>query len=230
MLICFIILNMEARHNKLLKAIIEQYIATAKPVGSKSLAEDSGFDLSSATIRNEMADLEERGFIAQPYTSAGRIPTASGYRYYLDNLLSIENASHKDFGELENAYKSDIRHLIKILSDKTNLAIILSRESNNIYITGLFNLFSQPEFEDYKMVLSMGQVVDSLEKAMSNMFHKIDKPQVLLGPENPWSEYCSVVIAPLNTKEKCLLAFLGPLRMNYNQALGLMDSVTKIVK
>ncbi len=221
---------MEARYDKLLKAIVEQYIATAKPVGSKALAEDSGFDLSSATIRNEMADLEEKGFIAQPYTSAGRIPTASGYRYYLDNLLSIQSSAHKDLSELEDAYKSDIRQMIKILSDKTNLAVILSRESNNIYITGLFNLFSQPEFEDYKMVLSMGQVVDSLERAMSNMFHKIDKPQVLLGTENPWSEHCSVVIAPLYTPEKSLLAFLGPLRMNYNQTLGLMDAVTKIVK
>ncbi len=221
---------MEIRHDKLLKAIVEQYIATAKPVGSKILAEESGFDLSAATIRNEMADLEDRGFIMQPYTSAGRIPTASGYRYYLDNLLSVENSSHKDFDDLASAYKSDIRHLVKALSDKTNLAMILSRESNDIYITGLFNLFSQPEFEDYKMVLSMSQVVDSLERAMSNMFHKIDRPQVLLGAENPWSEHCSVVIAPLNTPEKSLLAFLGPLRMNYNQALGLMDSVTKIVK
>lgn len=221
---------MEARYDKLLKAIVEQYITTAKPVGSKTLAEDSGFDLSSATIRNEMADLEERGLIMQPYTSAGRIPTASGYRYYLDNLLSVQTSNHKDLSELEDAYQSDIRQLVKILSDKTNLAVILSRESNNIYITGLFNLFSQPEFEDYKMVLSMGQVVDSLERAMSNMFHKIDKPQVLLGAENPWSEHCSVVIAPLNTPEKSLLAFLGPLRMNYNQTLGLMDAVTKIIK
>lgn len=221
---------MEARHNKLLKAIVEQHIATAKPVGSKTLVEERGFDLSSATIRNEMADLEERGFIIQPHTSAGRIPTANGYRYYLDNLLSIKNVSHKDLLELETAYKSDIRDLVKSLSSKTNLATILSRESNNIYITGLFNLFSQPEFEDYKMVLSMGQVVDSLERAMSNMFNKIDKPQVLLGQENPWSEYCSVVIAPLDTQEKSLLAFLGPLRMDYNQVLGFMDSVSKIVK
>lgn len=221
---------MESRYDKLLKAIIEQHIKTAKPVGSKALAEDSGFDLSSATIRNEMADLEEQGLIVQPYTSAGRVPTASGYRYYLDNLLSVETLQHKELNELEKAYQEDIRQMIKILSDKTNLAVILSRESNDIYITGLFNLFSQPEFEDYKMVLSMGQVVDSLERAMSSMFHKIDKPQVLLGAENPWSEHCSVVIAPLDTPSKSLLAFLGPLRMNYNQALGLMDSVTKIVK
>ncbi len=221
---------MELRHDKLLKLIIEQHIVSAKPVGSKALAEESGFDLSSATIRNEMADLEDLGYITQPHTSAGRIPTASGYRYYLDNLLSIQSTSHKDFGELENAYKSDIRDLVKTLSDKTNLATVLSIESNNIYITGLFNLFSQPEFEDYKMVLSMGQVVDSLERAIANMFYKIDKPQVLLGAENPWSEHCSVVIAPLNTREKSLLAFLGPLRMDYNRALGLMDSVTKIIK
>lgn len=221
---------MEARYNKLLKAIVEQHINTAKPVSSKSLVEDKLFDLSSATIRNEMADLEDRGLIMQPHTSAGRVPTVEGYRYYLDNLLSVKNVDHKDLSELEQVYKSDIRELVKYLSQKTNLATILSSERNNIYITGLFNLFSQPEFEDYKMVLSMGQVVDSLERAMANMLPKVNKAEVLLGAENPWSDNCSVVIAPLYTKEKSLLAFLGPLRMNYNEVLGLMDSVIKIVK
>lgn len=221
---------MEARYNKLLKAIVEQHINTAKPVSSKSLVEDKLFDLSSATIRNEMVELEEQGFIKQPHTSAGRVPTVSGYRYYLDNLLSIKDIDHRDMAELEKSYQSDMRDLVKHLSQKTNLAAILTSERNNIYITGLFNLFSQPEFEDYKMVLSMGQVVDSLERAMANILPKINKAEVLLGEENPWSDNCSVVIAPLPTKEKSLLAFLGPVRMDYNLVLGLMDSVVKIVK
>ncbi len=79
-----------ARKEKILAAIIESYISTGEPVGSKALIEQSGLQVSSATVRNDMAELTKRGLIVQPHTSAGRIPTASGYRYYVDKLLSVE--------------------------------------------------------------------------------------------------------------------------------------------
>ena len=96
---------------------------------------------------------------------------------------------------------------------------------NDLYFTGLFNLFSQPEFEDYKLVLSMSQVVDSLEKAMADIYHKIKEPTILLGEENPFSEYCSVAITLLPSGQ--LLAIVGPLRMDYNRALGLLEEITE---
>ncbi len=219
---------MENRSQKLLKAIVDIYIKTARPVGSKILAEDKNFGVSPATIRNDMADLEDAGYIVQPHTSAGRIPTVLGYKYYLDNLLSVISPSAKELKELENSYQDDIRQLAKLLVDKTNLATIVGLAPGDYYFTGLFNLFSQPEFEDYKMVLSMSQVVDSLEKAMSDIYPHIIKPEILIGTDNPFSEDCSVAITPLANDK--MLAILGPLRMDYNRVLGLLEQTVKIVK
>jgi heat-inducible transcriptional repressor len=219
---------MENRDQKLLKAIVEIYTQTAKPVGSSVLAESKKFDVSPATIRNAMYVLEQQGYIMQPHTSAGRIPTVLGYRFYLDNLLSIKTPTDKEQGELKSAYQQDIRDLAKLLVDKTNLATIVGFAANDMYFTGLFNLFSQPEFEDYKMVLSMSQVVDSLEKAIADIYDSISEPQVLLGQDNPFSEHCSVAITPLPGKE--VLAILGPVRMDYNRVLGLLEQTVKIIK
>ena len=220
--------GMENRDKQLLKAIIEIYTQTAKPVGSSVLADSKKFDVSPATIRNAMYDLEQQSYIMQPHTSAGRIPTVLGYRFYLDNLLAVKAPTSKESSELKSAYKQDIRDLAKLLVDKTNLATIVGLAPNNLYFTGLFNLFSQPEFGDYKMVLSMSQVVDSLERAIGDIYHNIKKPEVLIGEDNPFSDDCSVAITPLPNQK--LLAILGPTRMDYNRILGLLEETVKIVK
>jgi len=106
---------MQERTQKLLKEIIELYIKTAKPVGSKCLADSKNFEVSPATIRNEMMELEKAGFIVQPHTSAGRVPTALGYRYYLDNLLDVKSVNDKEQTELASAYDEDLRDLAKLL-------------------------------------------------------------------------------------------------------------------
>lgn len=218
---------MNERSQKLLKEIVEIYTKTARPVGSQSLSEGNKFLVSSATIRNDMFELEEAGYITQPHTSAGRIPTMTGYRFYLDNLLSVKTPNQKEKEELAIAYSQDIRDLAKLLVAKTNLATIVGLSPNNLYFTGLFNLFSQPEFEDYRMVLSMSQVVDSLEKAVSNIYPRIKGPEVLLGQDNPFSDHCSVAITPLATNG-AILGILGPMRMDYNRVLGLLEEVVNI--
>ena len=81
------------RKRRILRAIIETYIATAEPVGSKMVAERAGLDVSSATIRNEMADLTDMGLLEQPHTSAGRVPSAAGYRLYVNCLLYTSRLS-----------------------------------------------------------------------------------------------------------------------------------------
>lgn len=92
-------MELAARKQKILSAIIESYISTGEPVGSKSLINEAGLDVSSATVRNEMADLTNRGLLVQPHTSAGRIPTQQAYRYYVDNVLRVTPVSQngKDY-------------------------------------------------------------------------------------------------------------------------------------
>ncbi len=94
-------MELAARKQKILSAIIESYITTGEPVGSKTLISEAGLDVSSATVRNEMADLTSRGYLIQPHTSAGRIPTQQAYRYYIDNMMSVQPVSQsgKDYIE-----------------------------------------------------------------------------------------------------------------------------------
>jgi heat-inducible transcriptional repressor len=80
---------LDKRSRLLLKRLIEQYIAEGQPVGSRSLSKLSGLELSPATIRNVMADLEELGFVSSPHTSAGRVPTPRGYRFFVDTLMTV---------------------------------------------------------------------------------------------------------------------------------------------
>ena len=81
---------LDERSRTLLKTLIERYIADGQPVGSRALSKLSGLDLSAATVRNVMADLEDLGFIASPHTSAGRVPTPRGYRFFVDSLLTLQ--------------------------------------------------------------------------------------------------------------------------------------------
>ena len=86
------------RAQRFLKALIERYIREGQPVGSRTLAKDTGLDLSAATVRNVLSDLEDLGLVVSPHTSAGRIPTAAGYRMFIDSLLTVKPLAEQDPG------------------------------------------------------------------------------------------------------------------------------------
>src|SRR5204862_5975737 len=95
------IFMLDRRAQVLLKTLIERYIEEGEPVGSRTLSRHSGLDLSPATIRNVMSDLEEMGFISSPHTSAGRIPTPAGYRFFVDTLLVVKELASREMHQLE---------------------------------------------------------------------------------------------------------------------------------
>src|ERR1700735_5736213 len=99
--------GLSERAQLLLKALIESYIRDGQPVGSRTLSRDSGLSLSSATIRNVMADLEELGFVSSPHTSAGRIPTDKGYRFFVDTLLHVQPLEEAAAAEMRRQFDSN---------------------------------------------------------------------------------------------------------------------------
>jgi heat-inducible transcriptional repressor len=118
---------MNERAQILLKTLVERYIADGQPVGSRALSKFSGLDLSPASIRNVMADLEEMGFIASPHTSAGRVPTARGYRVFVDTLLQVKPLATLEISQLEGQFHVDntqklVASASHILSDLTRFA------------------------------------------------------------------------------------------------------------
>jgi heat-inducible transcriptional repressor len=118
---------LDKRAQVLLKTLIERYIAEGQPVGSRTLSKYSGLDLSPATIRNVMSDLEELGFIASPHTSAGRVPTPAGYRFFVDTLLVVKQLQSDELRELEGQLQPDnpqrvIHSASQLLSQLTQFA------------------------------------------------------------------------------------------------------------
>ncbi len=118
---------LDRRAQTLLKTLIERYIAEGQPVGSRTLSKFSGLELSPATIRNVMSDLEELGFISSPHTSAGRVPTARGYRLFVDNLLTVRPLAQADLSELRGGLTPDqpqrvISQASQLLSELTHFA------------------------------------------------------------------------------------------------------------
>ena len=115
-------LEISDRKKEILKAIINDYILSAEPVGSKAIAETAGLGLSSATIRNEMAELTSMGFLEQPHTSAGRIPSPAGYRMYVNELMQQYRLSLEETETINRRLNQRIQQLDKLISDVGNLA------------------------------------------------------------------------------------------------------------
>ena len=126
-------LELDERKTKILNAIIRNYLETGEPVGSRTISKDSDLNLSSATIRNEMADLEEMGYILQPHTSAGRIPSDKGYRFYVDHLIEEKDNEVTQMKEfmIEHTEKVEqvLKQVAKVLATNTNYAAMISAPS-----------------------------------------------------------------------------------------------------
>src|SRR5262252_7384722 len=105
--VCKMSVMLDPRAQHLLKTLVERYVVEGQPVGSRVLSKQSGLELSPATIRNVMADLEEMGFIASPHTSAGRVPTPKGYRFFVDTLLTVKPLEENEINELQEQLQAD---------------------------------------------------------------------------------------------------------------------------
>ena len=141
-------MQLDNRAQTLLKALVERYIADGQPVGSRALSKISGLELSPATIRNVMADLEDMGFVASPHTSAGRIPTPRGYRVFVDTLLTIESIDAIDEATLETKLqsRSQINSPQKIISNAAQVLSSLSQFAGVVMTPKRESIFQQIEF------------------------------------------------------------------------------------
>lgn len=124
-------LELDERKQKILQAIIQNYLETGEPVGSRTISKYTDLNLSSATIRNEMSDLEELGYILQPHTSAGRIPSDKGYRFYVDTMMQDKAQEIQDFREQLEEKADKMEHLLqqvaKLLAVNTNYATLVTK-------------------------------------------------------------------------------------------------------
>jgi heat-inducible transcriptional repressor len=221
---------MDKRKELILRTIIKEHIKTATPVGSSVLAEKYKLNISSATIRNEMAELEKEGFIAQPHTSAGRVPTEAAYRLYIESL-KVKEIREKDKISLNEALgKKDevgFKKAAKELAEKSGNAVFWAFHKHNLYYTGISNLFSQPEFSNTNLILDISTVIDRIDEIISEIYNDLKYgEQILLGSENPFGNFCSSIIIKYKKGDyPGLFGILGPMRMDYEKNLGLVKFI-----
>lgn len=225
---------MDKRKELILKTIIKEYIKTASPIGSEGLVLKYDLDISSATVRNEMADLEEAGYIAQPHTSAGRIPTEKAYNFYLENLSEkkLNDSEAKIFKEvLAKKEEINFKQAAKMMAKISGNAIFWAFQRHNLYYTGISNLLHQPEFSQPDMVYDISGLIDRLDEIISRIFNDLKfGPQIMLGSKNPFGVYCSVVISKYKLGDDIgLIGVLGPMRMNYEKNLALVKFINDIL-
>ena len=168
--------ELSERKTKILHAIIKNYLETGEPVGSRTISKYTDLNLSSATIRNEMADLEELGYIMQPHTSAGRIPSDKGYRWYVDMLMSQKEQEITEIkGQmLEKAHKMEelLKQVAKVLANNTNYATMISTPTYNGNKLKFIQLSQVDDHQLIVVIVMEGNIVKNqivtLDEPLSN--------------------------------------------------------------
>ncbi|HLG25907.1 MAG TPA: DeoR family transcriptional regulator [Candidatus Gracilibacteria bacterium] len=218
------------RKQEVLKAIVKHFINTAEPVGSQTILVSYKFSVSPATIRNDMAALEKEGLIYQPHTSAGRVPTDTGYRLFVEEIADYEGARKKALQALSQVQKSytvekvknkiyDAVELIARCTDNVSFATI--PDNDRTFYLGLANVLKQPEFLNDSVRAS--QVIEVLERHdhFVNLLSQLDideKVKTFIGKENIMEQIqsCSLMVTTYNVEGyKGYFGLLGPTRMNY---------------
>lgn len=239
------------RQEILLNFVVREYVRTAKPIGSVLVADKSNLHLSSATIRNEMFDLEQAGYLSQLHTSGGRVPTDKTYRYFVNSLLENEADLY-----LEAEYKNKIkRALMGVPSDPREInkivARVLSNLSENLVITGisqdedffkkgLAGLFEHPEFRENNKVFQLASFFEEFENLFQfierEFFNTLGSPhgvpvQIMIGKESPFRQiqHETVMCAKYGLPGNCIgsLTLVGPTRMDYEKNIALIKFITE---
>ncbi len=223
---------MQDRKEHLLQLIVESYLKTAEPVGSNFLIESTGLNLSGATIRNEMRELEEQGYLTHPHTSAGRIPTELGYTHYINNIMEVDAPKDKVKKEIEDLLKSGdekaFKNIAKYIAEYVDNSVIVALNPDSIYYTGISNLFSQPEFKNYAHAVSVSSIFDECEDKMDIFYNAVNSDvKILLGKDNPLGNACGTVATRFG--ESGLFVVLGPMRMDYAKTAGILKYIKEII-
>lgn len=226
---------MNSRQETILRRIVEIYVDQAVPVGSKVIAEE--FGVSSATVRNDMALLEKEGFLMQPHTSAGRVPTEAAYVYYLQHVVRPRK-SHKPKEQLDRVVKASenqrqaAKQLAKELVDLSGEMVIVATNPDWRYYTGVANLFQKPDFADMAQMHVLSQVIDQIDEVIEAMFPRLqDEPVVMIGSQNPFgAEMTSILVRYKRPDQSAgMLGIVGPLRMNYARNIALVERAKQIL-
>ncbi|MDD3861801.1 MAG: DeoR family transcriptional regulator [Candidatus Gracilibacteria bacterium] len=234
----------EDRRKKVLGAIVKHFIQTAEPVGSQTILVSYHFHVSPATIRNDMMTLEDQGYLFQPHTSAGRVPTDKGYRAFVDEMADYESAKEQALATLKKVqleYKTQkiresLYDSVSLLARATNLASFATTPDNpRTFFLGMSNVLRQPEFAGDTVhaseVIEVLEKGDNFVKTLASL--EIDKfVKAFIGEENilPQIQSCSILVTKYSKAGfEGYIGLLGPKRMNYPFNIVILEEVRNLL-
>ena len=229
-------MDLTPRQTQILKAVVEEYIETAEPVGSQVLEKKYSMGVSPATIRNEMAYLTDRGYLKQPHTSAGRIPTGIGLRFYVDHLMQEKKMSvAEEVAAKEQVWDSRfdfdklMRQATLALATRTKTLSIAATDNGDIYYAGVANILEMPEFFDIDVTRTVLSLLDEENRIRQLFFGRNwgDEPtHILFGQDIGWPYFEPVGVAftrfSAGRGRQGTLGVIGPCRLNYSHILPTM--------
>ena len=232
------------RRLEVLKAIVQHFVETAEPVGSNTILVSYNFQVSPATIRNDMAYLEKEGLIFQPHTSSGRVPTDMGYRLYVEELDNQEAAGKEAKIALENAQKElqmykvkqKIHDLVSLLAHVTNVASFATAPDNQrTFYIGLSNIIRQPEFiADMSRASQVIEVFEQNDRFLNILKHLEinDDIKFFIGKENiiPEIQSCTLIVTNIEYMgHTSIIGLLAPTRTNYAFSRAVLEQIKKLI-
>lgn len=220
--------DLTQRQIQILKNLIEEYIETAEPVGSETLEKKHSVSASPATIRNEMVRLTELGYLKKPHTSAGRVPTPMGMKFYVKQLMKSKELSVAEEVEVKEGLwdhrektEKFLKELTKALAKKTNALAVATTEEGDFYCAGYANILDMPEFFDIDVTKSLLETIDEYEYFHALFAKTIDEDEVhilmedelLPGLRGPYGFVFTHYETPMHKAGE--IGVLGPTRLNY---------------
>ena len=222
------------RKKLILNTIIKEHIKTGTPVGSGILVEKYKLNISPATVRNEMVTLEEEGYIEQPHTSAGRVPTEKAYSLYL-NSLKGKKLSSSDLELFEKLLTDhDEKHIKQTAKEMARISgntVFWATDKDHFFYTGISNLLTQPEFAQSDLIHHISIMIDRVDEIIDDIFDDMEfDTKVLLGSENPFGNFCSTIIVKYRAGDKeGMFGILGPMRMDYEKNISLVRLINNLI-
>jgi heat-inducible transcriptional repressor len=224
-----------ARQTQILKSLIDEYIETAEPIGSESLEKKYALGVSPATIRNEMVALTKMGYLKQPHTSAGRVPTPAAMKFYIEQLMEEKQMSLADEVKAKEEVmdaKDDLNNLMReathALAEKTDSLAVGTMDEGRVWHSGYANVFHHPEFNNIEYSASLFSILEEARRMHELFFERMTGAspiEVLFGEELDWPEmdYLGVVGTRFNVRgHECALGIIGPTRLSYSTVIPVL--------
>lgn len=228
------------RQKSILGAVVREYVATAGPVASSELVRKCRLPYSPATVRTELLALDEAGYLAQPHTSAGRMPTDKGYRFFItylaagDGIGSREESALKELGELDDPSEFAKQTSRLLAHFSRSLVLAGFPDAALCYKFGIREVMREPEFSDLALMHEFGALMDIVEDELMRLDpEEFAEPRVFIGRENPIREArrYGMIVSSFSTpfERESVVALIGPKRMDYEHNLALLRNFRELL-